>query len=224
MLSGIGPRSTLSAAGIDVIEDLQVGQNLQDHVTISGLEFNLGNKVKTWSYRPKSLLRILEYARYHIESCSLTRSLQVSGYINSRYADPAIDYPDIKYTFLKQDVFDNIFGEVHFTTPFPEYNRILIKPTVMLAKSKGYVTIKNKDPFLQPIIVPNYFANIEDLNVFIDGCNFVAKNLSNTKVFKDAGISLDTTPLPKCSHVKFGTDDYWACLARSHTYTGFHCS
>jgi choline dehydrogenase len=94
----------------------------------------------------------------------------------------------------------------------------------MLPKSSGYVTIKNKDPFLQPIIVPNYFANIEDLNVFIDGCNFVAKNLSNTKVFKYAGVSVDTTPLPNCAHVDFGTDDYWACLARNDTYTGFHCS
>jgi choline dehydrogenase len=224
MLSGIGPRSTLSAAGIDVIQDLQVGQNLQDHVSIPGIEFTLGNKTKTLSNNQKLLRDVLEYARNHKESLSPTCSLQLSGYINSRYSDPAIDYPDIEYTLLPQVVINTRLGEIRFPTPFPEYNRISFKPTVMLPKSNGYVTIKNKDPFLQPIIVPNYFANIEDLNVFIDGCNFVAKNLSNTKVFKDAGVSLDTTPLPNCSHVEFGTDDYWACLARNYTYTGFHSS
>jgi choline dehydrogenase len=224
MLSGTGPRSTLSAAGIEVIEDLQVGQNLQDHVTISGLEFKLGNKLQTLSNNQKVLRDVLEYARYHRGSLSSTGPLQLSGYIKSRYADPAIDYPDIEYTLLPQVVINTSLGEVRFTTPFPEYNRILFKPTVMLPKSIGYVTVKNKDPFIQPIIVPNYFENIEDLKVFIDGCNFVAKNLSNTKVFKDAGVSLDTTPLPNCAHVEFGTDHYWACLARNYTYTGFHYS
>jgi choline dehydrogenase-like flavoprotein len=52
----------------------------------------------------------------------------------------------------------------------------------------------------------------------------MAKNLSITKVFKDAGVSLDTKPLPDCAHLEFGTDDYWACLARNYTQILHHYS
>jgi choline dehydrogenase len=224
MLSGIGPWNTLTALGIDVIEDLPVGQNLLDHGSSTGLELKLGNKLQILSNNRKVLEDVLEYARNHKGSLSSTGPLQASGYIQSRYADRTIDYPDIAYTLLPQVVLDTNLGQIRFSTSFPEYNRITFLPSVMLSKSIGYITIKNKDPFLQPIIVPNYFSNIEDLNIFIDGCHFVAKNLSNTKVFKDAGLSLDTTPLPDCSHVQFGTDDYWVCLARNYTHTVFHYS
>jgi choline dehydrogenase len=224
MLSGIGPRSTLSSAGIEVIEDLQVGQNLLDHAACLGLEVKLGEKQQTLSSDQKLLRDFRKYALYRTGPLSGAGSLEVSGYVNSRYADPTTDYPDIQYFLPPQAVFNTSSGEVHFNTPFSTYNRITFQPGIMMQKSIGYITIKNKDPFLQPIIVPNYFSNIKDLNIIIDGCNFIAKNLSNTKVFKDAGISLDTTPLADCAHLEFGTDDYWACLARNYTQTLHHFS
>jgi len=224
MLSGIGPRSALSSADIEVIEDLPVGQNLQDHASCLGIEVKLGAKQQTLSSDQKLVRDCREYARKRKGPLSGVGSLEVSGYVNSRYADPTIDYPDIQYFIPPQAVFNTSNGEEHFKTPFSAYNRITFQPGVMKQKSIGYITIKKKDPFLQPIIIPNYFLNIEDLNVLIDGCNFIVKNLSNTKVFKDAGISLDTTPLPGCDHLQFGTDDYCSCLARYYTQTLHHFS
>jgi choline dehydrogenase len=224
MLSGIGPRSALNSAGIEVIEDLPVGKNLQDHAACLGIEVKLGEKQETLS-RDRNLLRdIREYARNRRGPLSGVGSLEVSGYVNSRYTDPTIDLPDIQYFIPPQAVFNTSNGEVHFKTPFSAYNRITFQPGIMQQKSIGYITIKNKDPFLQPVIVPNYFSYTEDLNVLVDGCNFVVKNLSNTKVFKDAGISLDTTPLPGCDHLQFGTQEYCGCLARNYTQTLHHFS
>lgn len=45
MLSGVGPRDHLSSLGIDVIEDLPVGHNLQDHVSMSALTFLVNESV-----------------------------------------------------------------------------------------------------------------------------------------------------------------------------------
>lgn len=39
MLSGIGPREHLQRLGIRVLQDLRVGDNLQDHVGMFGLTF-----------------------------------------------------------------------------------------------------------------------------------------------------------------------------------------
>lgn len=39
MISGIGPRDHLQEMGINVVTDLPVGYNLQDHVTFSGNAF-----------------------------------------------------------------------------------------------------------------------------------------------------------------------------------------
>lgn len=45
MLSGIGPKNHLSSLGIPVIEDLPVGFNLQDHVSMSALMFLVNESV-----------------------------------------------------------------------------------------------------------------------------------------------------------------------------------
>ncbi|XP_076479815.1 glucose dehydrogenase [FAD, quinone] [Bombus vancouverensis nearcticus] len=45
MLSGIGPKSHLESLGIHVIEDLPVGYNLQDHVSMSALTFLVNESV-----------------------------------------------------------------------------------------------------------------------------------------------------------------------------------
>ncbi|KAG5317505.1 DHGL dehydrogenase, partial [Pseudoatta argentina] len=45
MLSGIGPKDHLNSLGIDVIADLPVGFNLQDHVSMSALTFLVNESV-----------------------------------------------------------------------------------------------------------------------------------------------------------------------------------
>ena len=43
MLSGVGPAAHLNDKGINVIADLPVGENLQDHVGLGGMVFLIGN-------------------------------------------------------------------------------------------------------------------------------------------------------------------------------------
>lgn len=46
MLSGVGPADHLQSFGIPVIEDLPVGDNLQDHISLGGMVFTV-NKVNS---------------------------------------------------------------------------------------------------------------------------------------------------------------------------------
>lgn len=45
MLSGVGPRQHLEDLGIEVLEDLPVGMNLQDHVSMAALTFMVNDSV-----------------------------------------------------------------------------------------------------------------------------------------------------------------------------------
>lgn len=45
MLSGVGPRENLEEVGIEVIQDLKVGYNLQDHVSLPGLVFTVNKPI-----------------------------------------------------------------------------------------------------------------------------------------------------------------------------------
>lgn len=50
MLSGIGPRYHLESLGIPVVADLPgVGQNLQDHIGVGGLQFHIDAPVSVVS-------------------------------------------------------------------------------------------------------------------------------------------------------------------------------
>ena len=40
MLSGIGPRDTLEKLGNEIIQDLKVGRNLQDHTGSRGVQYS----------------------------------------------------------------------------------------------------------------------------------------------------------------------------------------
>lgn len=62
MLSGIGPKDHLESLNIDSIEDLPVGYNLQDHVSMSVLTFLVNESVSIVEPRIASnLANILDY-------------------------------------------------------------------------------------------------------------------------------------------------------------------
>lgn len=62
MLSGIGPKSHLESLNIDSIEDLPVGYNFQDHVSMSVLTFLVNESVTIVEPRLASnLANILDY-------------------------------------------------------------------------------------------------------------------------------------------------------------------
>lgn len=62
MLSGIGPKSHLESLNIDSIEDLPVGYNFQDHVSMSVLTFLVNESVTIVEPRLASnLANVLDY-------------------------------------------------------------------------------------------------------------------------------------------------------------------
>jgi choline dehydrogenase len=222
MLSGIGPKSTLESLGIPVLQDLKVGYNFQTSIKSGGIDLILPDSQAVMPNDEDILEHILEYYENHQGPLSAEGSYQVTAYIHSRYSSPFIDLPDLQFGFLPKMMshHSTMPGEENpLVIPYSYYNRIAVQPYDVRPNSHGYITINTTNPFSPPVIYPNFFSYEGDLNVLIDGYNFIANKLSKTKALNNLGIYLDTMPVPECKHFYFGTDSYWNCLSRMYNET-----
>lgn len=85
MLSGIGPKDHLSSLGIRTIEDLPVGFNLQDHVTMSALTFLVNESVTLIEPRlGSSPANFLEYLIQGTGPWTIPGGAEALAFINTK--------------------------------------------------------------------------------------------------------------------------------------------
>nr|CAD7404418.1 unnamed protein product [Timema cristinae] len=226
MLSGVGPRETLKSLGITVIKNSMVGKNLQDNPTIPFVEYQLsGDTSRIPANIQSSYLDMTSYFNSKGPLSSIGPG-QLVAFSKSSDRTDAGDIPDIQYSFLTS--LSPSSENVSVTTDdincprsndkveFPfYYNGLIISPTVLRPKSRGYVTINSSDPNSPPLIYMNYLEDRIDLQAAIEGVKF-AMNLSETYTFKHYGYRLSLPPVPQCSQHNANTEIYFRCVVMSH--------
>lgn len=213
MLSGIGPKDTLEELGIDVIKDLNVGRNLQDHTSTTCVRYFVNESCIV----PEGNLQrdLMAYLFQRKGPWSATGPLQLTAFTTSSYAS----YPDIQYHIGSGvDPRSPGFGALRTLC---YYNQLVFLCAGLRPESRGYITINTTDPFQQPLIYSNPFNTKRDVDVVIEACK-AATNLGKTVAFQESGITLDRTPLAGCTDFEFGSDEYWACAARFSVQTVYH--
>lgn len=203
MLSGIGPKEHLENIGVEVISDLPVGKNFQDHIAtivihnMTKLEgaskpkdpgeypaFVISGYVnldKTKDYPEYSTVNFVNYAKNLVQFCTLTYG-------------------------LNDEICDAMFA-------FPNTNPMLFTVVTNLRPtSRGEVLLRSKDYNDPPIVRPGYYSKNEDLEnevKFIE--DFV--RVTNTTSFQYAGAELVDPKLSCCTKYEFGSTEYWRCYA-----------
>ena len=158
-VSGIGPRETLAAAGIDLVHELPgVGENLQDH-----LEFNFQYRCKqpiTLNSELGLFKKALIGARWLLFKSGLGRTnhFESCAFIRSR---AGVQWPDIQYHFLPGAI--SYDGTVAFKGHGFQVHAGHNKPT-----SRGHVRVISGDVKQHPKIQFNYLATEEDKQGFRD--------------------------------------------------------
>lgn len=100
MLSGVGPRADLERVGIPVIHDSPgVGRNLQDHPAIGGLIFKIDPKISLMFSRLFNINSALRYATTENGPLTSSIGLEVTSFINTKYANHSDDWPDMNLFF-----------------------------------------------------------------------------------------------------------------------------
>ncbi|KAF5295335.1 hypothetical protein FQR65_LT10498 [Abscondita terminalis] len=225
MLSGVGPEEDLKKFGIHVIENLPVGYNLHDHTTIDGVLFALSNKTATTVTDQKRTADVYNYKKTHKGPLSATGPLQLNAMIKTKY-EKSTSRPDIQFSFdaanVKNFITDPILTAQTNVNPLAYYDGLMVRPILLKPESRGRVLLNTTHPvYGPPLIYANTFKEEIDLLRIIEGVK-QSISLLQTKSFIKIQAKIVDTPLPACKHLKFGTDEYWGCIAMSYTTTIFH--
>jgi choline dehydrogenase-like flavoprotein len=235
MLSGIGPQEHLKEVGIKpIVNNLNVGQNLQDHMIFPGTLFNL--KVSE-NYRLSPQLLLDNYYAYLTRRAGLFSShlgTTVTGFIKTKFA--ADDRPDLQVHFLGVlanntdggNLISHVIGFNDNTAKSVQEaislsDVIFVLPAVIRPKSKGSILLRSGNPLENPKIFAGYLSDPEktDLAAMLEGIKF-AQKLMNTEVMKAKGAKQIKLFLEACENLESDTSDYWECALRQIGTTLYH--
>jgi len=158
MLSGIGPRDQVQAAGIAETAVLPgVGQNLQDHFG-SFVQHRCKLPVTYYSLRnPVGLTAAaLRYA-FTGSGPLAVFPMNVMAFLKS---EPGLERPDLQFYLVPTAVNPNSAHD-----PWPHYHGYSIHWCNLRPQARGSVALASSDPFAAPRIVHNYLADARDRDI-----------------------------------------------------------
>ncbi|XP_018018516.1 glucose dehydrogenase [FAD, quinone] [Hyalella azteca] len=233
MLSGVGPRQHLQHHRIPVIQDLQVGYNLQDHIGTGGLVFTINEELSLVQNRYENLPSVLRYAMFGAGPLTVLGGVEGVGFVNTKYMNSSSDWPDIEFHFvsgspasdggrhirkahgLNQKTWNKMFKPIAYKDTWSIY------PMLLRPRSRGYVSLRSSSPFHHPVITHNYLTHPLDVATMVEGIK-IGIALSQTKAMQRYKSRFYDVAIPGCEHVLMWTDAYWECLARHYTATIYH--
>jgi choline dehydrogenase len=174
MLSGIGDAKTLRSFGIDVVENLPgVGENLQDHVLVSGVVFNYKGKMPD---RPAG-----------------SNAVEAEAYWSSGLSGDT----DISLVLHQLPV---VTPEVAERWGNPPPDTFTIAPALVQPTSKGAVRLASNNFQDAAVIEGNYLGTDHDFAAVVRAIE-VARELGNQHAF-DSLRESELVPGPKTSTKK----------------------
>lgn len=235
MVSGVGPAKHLRQHGIDVVADLHVGYNYQDHISFAGLVFSDRKN------RPKSQIadESTELIRNTVKL--LTGGIGTLGltnlvtFINTRKGSP---YPDVQMVNIRlpynttrktmngKSRMSNLFGySDRVARLYDELNQlsdtILMIPINVNGRSTGRVKLRSSDPGTYPKIHANQLSYADEVETLLRGIEFVVE-LSKTEPVVSAGLVLEQVRYPNCVDYAWGTRGYWICAIQNVAASFYH--
>ncbi|XP_076653432.1 glucose dehydrogenase [FAD, quinone] isoform X2 [Halictus rubicundus] len=241
MLSGIGPKKHLQDMGIQVVADLPVGKNLQDHVIWPGLLIGFVNETQPLPTSTFGMDLAYNYL-VHKKGELATVGINLLAFVNVNDFGPNGEkprstpskYPDIEFHFghfprwLAPKIaalynLVNVENEIvqELTKMIMEGDLIVAASTLLQPKSKGFLELRSADPADTMKIYANYFAEREDIETLLKSVN-VIKALTKTSALGQYKMTLKHLDLPGCRDKQPDSDEYWECNIRQIAGSVYH--
>jgi choline dehydrogenase-like flavoprotein len=199
MLSGIGSGAELSPLGIEVIEDLPVGDNLVDHPVafVSYLTSTPG----LFSLLTPENSELFERER---RGPFATNWAEVGGFISTR---TDLEAPDIQFHASAMTIHNHGYG-------MPSADGVSIGPNVAKPTSRGKVSLRSAMPTAKPRILHNFLTTESDRDTLLAGMR-IALEIAEQPALRDIRVGVLEAP---ASDSEADLRDY----LRRNTQTGYH--
>ncbi|KAJ0175818.1 hypothetical protein K1T71_008977 [Dendrolimus kikuchii] len=219
MLSGIGPEKHLDEMDIDVLANLPVGENLQDHMAVS---INIAGERKT--------MVVPDTAEY-FSNIHRFPTPTLIGHVTFNESQNYPDYQTVilvtqpggfvvsvlcSYVFgLNDDICTNYAKEA--------LNKEVLTAVVSLLhpKSRGRIRLKSKNPKDKALIFAEYFKENQDLELLTRSVEDYIR-VVNTTYMKSVNAEVMNADVSQCKEFIFGSHEYWRCYVLNVVTTIWH--
>ncbi|XP_063697680.1 glucose dehydrogenase [FAD, quinone]-like [Culicoides brevitarsis] len=224
ILSGIGPQETLTKFNIPPVKYLPVGQNLQDHPYLIAPTYILNTTGNSFSLRDVTLFNALLQVFNQPNPLHVPHNLE--GLVFDKKEDSPLPegVPDVEVmistgditkagTFIRdalcfeRNFYDKAFAGLVDT----ENDTINFLPTLLHPKTRGNLTIRDKDPMSKPLIHNSMFKDPYDRQGMIFGIRR-AQRIVESDTFAKYNPQLYRHDIPECNAFEFNSDEYWNCI------------
>lgn len=232
MLSGIGRREDLVPLRIPLRAELNVGDNLQDHIAVP-LFFKFNKSYKEILHlNLEKVLNLFEFI-FKNPNQPLTNHDVSSVIIYMNTLNATDPYPDVQvehYQFIKGGtssiLVTQAFGydrdvvrSIHQAEL--EADVVMVRINVLNPVSRGRVTIRSNDPYVDPAIDAGYFSAYDDLRTLVRAIR-IQQQMLNTDSFRQNEAEIHRISIPACKFIEYDTDEYWECYIRHLSVTLYH--
>lgn len=143
------------------------------------------------------------------------------------------DWPDIEMHMVPADVVADggrylrqLAGlSDHIWPYYQHYMRTAsfsIDPVLLRPKSRGFLKLRSRNPYEQPIIDPRYLSHPQDVATIVEGMKLAIDIGHSTAFRRHFDSRLFRLPVPGCQMYLFLSDQYLECVARTLTWTIYH--
>ena len=157
------------------------------------------------------------------------------AWVNTKYADPSGDYPDIEFHFISGTPASDSGTVIHLNNgvrpdiwekyykPVTDKDMWQVIPMLLRPKSVGTIRLSSNDPYAPPLIDPQYFTDKDDLdiNTIVEGTK-IGLALNKMTAFQELGSEFYNATFPGCENEVLWTDPYWKCFIRHYSSTIYH--
>jgi choline dehydrogenase len=230
MLSGVGPENQLEKFRINKVQHLPaVGQNLIDHYgVVVRYSMNESIGIDVDDFNTYTALLQNSFAYVFNKSGLLTISpLEYLGFLRSGLVDTSV--PALQF-YIGADLYasdlpklQNMKAEVIKTVQVKQKGKYSFSMIALLLhpQSVGELTLQSSDPQIPPLIDPKYHHQEIDLDILVDGINFLER-IVQTPQMQRYQVERYEDPDPTCNMFSQWSQEYIRCIARNRPVTIYH--
>ena len=181
MLSGIGAAASLQRHGLQTLHELPgVGENLQDHPTVSVAMDNPGAEsyALSWRAAPQVAMAPLRYL-FGRRGMLASNAAEAGGFLHSR---PGLNRPDLQMTFM--------VGLKDNPRTLPRRHGFVLHVALLRPATRGSLELASADPADRPVMRPGFLEDPADAMTLVRGLREARRVMAMPALARFAGSEL----------------------------------